>query len=184
MEINLDKIKQYPLSDDDIEKILGKNIFIFTYPFLNRDVKHIDEIFDDMGRSICLYLTTDENSGHWVCMHKSKSNEIHYFDPYGKPVDYAIKNWLSEEQRDDLDMEKKRLTELLKNSGYKVFYNTYEFQHEDDSNTCGRWACARLLYRDYSLDQFYQMITHYKNKYEFNSLEDTVAYLIYEIIKK
>lgn len=179
--MDLEKAKQYALSDGDIEDLLGKDIFICVYPYLN-EVEHIDEVFDSKGRCMLLFNTINEDAGHWVCMHKKK-DRIDFFDPYGLKPDEPMK-WLSEEKRDDLDMETKRLTQLLRSSGYKVYYNTFEFQNEKRSNTCGRWCACRLLYKDYTLDQFYQMINHYKNKYKLDNIEDVVIYLTYEIINK
>jgi len=179
--MDLEKAKLYALSDEDLETILGKHIFICVYPYLN-EVEHIDNIFDSEGRCMLLFNTIDENAGHWVCMTKKKDT-IHFFDPYGLKPDEPMK-WLTEEKRDQLDMETKRLTQLLRQSGYKVYYNTFEFQNEKNSNTCGRWCAVRLLYKDYTLDQFYQFIIHYKNKYELENIEDVVIYLTYEIINK
>lgn len=179
--MDLEKAKQYALSDEDLETILGKHIFICVYPYLN-EVKHIDNVFDYEGRCMLLFNTIDENAGHWCCMIKKKDT-IHFFDSYGLKPDEPMK-WLSEEKRDELDMETRRLTQLLKQSGYKVYYNTYEFQRDKNSTTCGRWTACRLLYKDYTLDQFYKMIHHYKKKYKLESIEDVVIYLTYEIIKK
>lgn len=179
--LDLEKLKKYALSDGDIEELLGEDIFICVYPYLN-EVEHIDEIFDDKGRCMLLFNTINDSAGHWVCMHKKK-NRIDFFDPYGLKPDEPMK-WLTEEKRDDLDMETKRLTQLLKSSGYKVYYNTFEFQSDKYSCTCGRWCASRLLYLNYDLDQFYQFINHYKNKYELGTLENAVTYLTYSIINK
>lgn len=179
--LDLDKLKKYALSDGDIEELLGEDIFICVYPYLN-EVEHIDQIFDDKGRCMLLFNTINDSAGHWVCMHKKK-DRIDFFDPYGLKPDEPMK-WLTEEKRDDLDMETRRLTQLLKSSGYKVYYNTFEFQSDKHSNTCGRWCASRLLYLNYDLDQFYQFINHYKNKYELGTLENAVTYLTYEIINK
>jgi len=179
--MDLEKAKLYALSDGDLETILGEDIFICVYPYLN-EVEHIDDVFDDKGRCMLLFNTINEDAGHWVCMTKKK-DRIDFFDPYGLKPDEPMK-WLTEEKRDELDMETKRLTQLLRQSGYKVYYNTFEFQNEKNSNTCGRWCAVRLLYQSYSLDEFYQFIIHYKNKYELENIEDVVIYLTYEIINK
>jgi len=179
--LDLEKAKLYALSDSDIEDLLGKDIFICVYPYLN-EVEHIDDVFDSKGRCMLLFNTINEDAGHWVCMTKKK-DRIDFFDPYGLKPDEPMK-WLTEEKRDELDMETKRLTQLLRQSGYKVYYNNFEFQNEKKSNTCGRWCAVRLLYQSYSLDEFYKFIIHYKNKYELENIEDVVIYLTYEIINK
>ena len=179
--LEIEKLKEYALSDGDIEDLLGKDIFICVYPYLN-EVEHIDQIFDDKGRCMLLFNTINDSAGHWVCMHKKK-DRIDFFDPYGLKPDEPMK-WLTEQKRDDLDMETRRLTQLLKSSGYKVYYNTFEFQSDKQSNTCGRWCATRLLKLNLNLDQFYKFINDYKNKYELGTLENAVTYLTYEIINK
>ena len=184
MNINkefINKLREYALGDDDMEKILGKDLFIFVYPYLD-DVKHIDEVFDEQGRSLMLFLTEDINTGHWICMIK-KGDEINYFDPYGNKPDEDLK-WLDDRKRDELDQETPKLTKLLKESGYKVFYNTYPFQKDGDNiNTCGRWCALRLLYKDKTLKQFYDMIRKYMKEYKLNG-DEVVSILTYRILGK
>jgi hypothetical protein len=78
MEESLKKIRQYSLSNDDINAILDPDTKIFSYPKF-ADMKHIDEAFDNLGRCVFLFLTESESSGHWVCMFK-RGNVIEYFD--------------------------------------------------------------------------------------------------------
>jgi hypothetical protein len=177
----LDEIKKYALGDDDMNAILGDNLFIFVYPYLD-DVKHIDDVFDNEGRSLMLYLVNNINSGHWVCMIK-KDNKILYFDPYGKKPDNII-DLLDDRKKDELDMEQKKLTSLLKNSGYDVFYNTFPYQKLGDNiNTCGRHCALRLLHRDLSDIQYHNLINKYIKKYNLNT-DETVSLLIYNILGK
>jgi len=179
--LDLKKLKDYALSDGDIEELLGEDIFICVYPYLN-EVEHIDQIFDSKGRCMLLFNTVDDSTGHWVCLIK-KGNRIDFFDPYGLKPDEHMK-WLTEAKRDDLDMETKRLTQLLKSSGYQVYYNNFEFQSDKNSNTCGRHCCCRLLNLNLNLDQYYKFINDYKNKHNLGSLENAVTYFTYNIIKK
>jgi hypothetical protein len=152
----LDEYRSYALGDDDIENILGKNIFIFTYPYLD-DVDSIDKVFDSQGRSMMLFLTEDENTGHWICMIK-RGNVIEYFDPYGTAPDADMK-WLNNQTREKLDEVEPRLSELMRKSGYEINYNLYPFQaSKDHINTCGRWSSMRLYYKDMTLKEFYQMV--------------------------
>lgn len=177
----LDKLRSYPLGDDDLEKILGKDIFIFTYPYLN-EVKSIDDVFDDKGRSMMLFLTEDENTGHWIAMIK-KGFKIEYFDPYGGKPDCDMK-WLDEETKEELGQEHPILTDLLKDSGYKVDYNLFPFQSKANHiNTCGRWSAMRLYYKKLSLKQFYDMIK--KGCIHNNMTSDEyICYLSYQLINK
>jgi len=148
----LGKIKDYPLSDTDIRKILGKDIKIITYPMLGQ-MESINEAFDKHGRCIMLYLTEDESTGHWVCM-LNKGKELEYFDPYGEAPEEALSG-VPQSKLQELDETRPYLTALLKASGKKVSYNHYAFQKtKDDVNTCGRHSVVRCLYSPYSLKQY------------------------------
>lgn len=177
----LDKLRGYALGDDDIEKILGKDIFIFTYPYLD-DVDSIDKVFDSQGRSIMLFLTENESTGHWIAMIK-RGDTIEYFDPYGGAPDTDMK-WLSYRTRQKLDEVEPKLTEMLRNSGYKVEYNLYPFQaSKDHINTCGRWSAMRLYFKDLSLKQFYDMIKKECKKRKL-SQDEFISLLSYQILGK
>lgn len=146
----------YALDDSDVEKILGKDIFIFTYPYL-KEVDHIDQVFDKKGRSMMLFLTENTNTGHWCCMMK-KGKRIDYYDPYGGKPDEDMK-WLSNNKKEELGEEDKLLTKLLKESGYQVWYNNVPYQSESaDVATCGRWSAMRLYYKKLNDKQFYDLI--------------------------
>ncbi len=177
----INELKKYALGDDDIEYILGKDIFIFVYPYLE-DVKHIDEVFDKKGRSLMLFLTEDQNTGHWICMIKKK-NKIYYFDPYGNKPDEDLK-WLSKAKKEMLDQENPILTRLLKDSGYEVYYNLYPYQTEAyHINTCGRWCAYRLLKKDLTDAQFNKLIKENMKKYNLSS-DGVITLLTYNLLKK
>jgi hypothetical protein len=151
-----DEIREYPLSDGDIRQLLP-NLKILSYPELN-DYSVIEDAFDDEGRSLILYLTENEHTGHWVCMIK-KGTTIEYFDPYGKYRPDEEREWLSKHKLKQLDQYHPTLTELLARSRYKVLVNPYHFQ-KDKSNiaTCGRHCCCRLAHKHLSLPAYKAMI--------------------------
>lgn len=172
-----EEIASYPLSDSDLRKILGDDISIVLYPELD-DIDDIDEVFDDKGRAMILFLTTDAHTGHWMCIYK-RDDGIHFFDPYGTAVDKA-RDWLSKEKLIELQQEKPFLRKLLLGSGEKVYYNIFPFQQDKmDINTCGRHCSTRLLYKDLDLDEYYNMIR--KSKL---SPDDFVSIITFEILNK
>ena len=172
----MNKLKEYPLGNDDIEQILGETV-VFRYPELEF-VEHIDEIFDQHGRSSMLFLTEDDFSGHWCCFLK-KNDEIHYFDPYGLYPDEP-KEWISKKKLEKLNESKPFLTKLLKESGYKVFINNYPFQEDKNKiNTCGKHCVVRLLYKDLNLDQYLNLIKN-SNK----NPDNFVSEIVYNLIQK
>jgi hypothetical protein len=177
MEETLYKIRQYSLSNDDINAILDPDTKIFSYPKFAQ-MQHIDEAFDPLGRCVFLFLTESASSGHWVCMFK-RGNIIEYFDSYGEKPE-AQRSWLTEERLQELGQGYPYLMDLLKKSGYKVYYNTYPYQKDKaDVNTCGRWCVARLVCKDFTNHEFYNIVT--KSGYK---PDDWVALFTYEILGK
>lgn len=153
--MDLSKSLNYSLSDLDIKKICG-DTNIIKYPDL-ANYTNIDDIFDDKGRCILLFLTVDDHTGHWIAMIK-KGNNIEYFDPYGTCPD-CNKKWLTTQKLINLDQDKPLLPELFNRSGCKITYNVYPFQEDRAGiNNCGRWCAMRLLYYKKSLKQFYDMV--------------------------
>ena len=149
-------VKAYPLSDDDIRRVLGHDIKIWNYPQLE-GLRNIDEMFDSKGRAILLYPNAGRNAGHWVCLMNCRDG-IHYFDSYGEEPEEP-RDDVPEEQKVEWGIEYPFLTRLLKSSGKPVFSNTYQFQSSNPAVAdCGRHACVRLLYAQYSLAKYKAII--------------------------
>jgi len=154
--VGMGEIRDYPLSDSDIRKILGKDISIITYPELN-NIQNISQIFDKKGRCILLFLTQSETAGHWCCL-LDKPDGIHFFDSYGQAPEKQ-KQGADPALLDRTNQDEPRLTQLMKQSGRPVYYNTHDYQQDNPSvNTCGRWACVRCLYAPYSDKDFYKVV--------------------------
>lgn len=148
---------EYPLSDADIQAALEPDTKIYLYEDLEH-VKDIDQLFDKEGRCVVLFPTEAKTNGHWVCMFKRKRNRIDYFDSYGVRPDGARK-WLTEKQLDKLGADEPYLSRLLKHSNKRVYYNTHPFQEMDqDVATCGRWVVARLMCKDLTPQEFYDLV--------------------------
>jgi len=174
--MDIDAIKSYALSNSDIERILGKTK-ILTYPELG-DLRNWEDAFDEQGRCVLLFLTENEQTGHWVGLIRNDKT-IEYFDPYGEAPE-GDKKWLSKEKLRQLDEDKPYLTNLLRASGLKVYYNQHQFQQDrGDVNTCGRWVVSRLLLRKKSLKQFYNYVMKGGDK-----PDDIVSALTFKILGK
>jgi hypothetical protein len=172
----VDNIKERSLTDDDFGKAIDTNIF--TYPYLE-NVRDIDEVFDEEGRALMLYLTESETSGHWIALLK-KGKTIEFFDPYGIGPDQQSK-WMSKDKLEELGQDTPLLSNLLKKAkadGYKIIVNHYKLQKDkDDINTCGRHALTRLIFKKLTLPQYKAMIDKSKlSPDEFVSLY-TLNYL-------
>jgi hypothetical protein len=173
----LGKVKDYPLSDSDIRKMLGSDIKIVTYPEL-ANMKDASEMFDSKGRCILLYLTSSPTEGHWVCL-LNKKRGIEFFDPYGEPPE-AAKKTADPALLTQLNSRQPHLTQLLRNSGKPVFYNTHGFQKDKSGvNTCGRHSVVRCLYAPYSLQKYASII-----KSSGLSPDDFVSGVTYDKLRK
>ncbi len=149
---SIEKIRQYPLGDDDLRRVLGDDIAIHNYPDLER-MTSADQLFDARGRAILLFPNASPTVGHWTALLR-RPEGIEFFDPYGEPPE-AAKGGMSRARLESLDIESPHLTRLLRASGRPVFYNTYPFQKDRaDVATCGRHAAVRLLYAPMSLDEY------------------------------
>lgn len=151
----LKKVESYPLSDSDINIVLG-GTKIFTYPDLSK-FGRLEDIFDSHGRAMMLFLTTSDTNGHWVCFLK-RGNAVEYFDPYGLPPE-ADKKWLSRSKLIVLGEQEPLLSRLIRQSGMAFSYNKHKYQKDmANNNTCGRHCCVRLLNKDLTEAQYYQKI--------------------------
>jgi len=173
----INRVKRYPLGDDDIRKLLGQDIHIMTYPQLEGKGS-INECFDRKGRCILLFPNASPTMGHWCCMIK-RPDHIEFFDPYGEAPEEQ-KDGLSKSRLEELQMSHPVLTELLKSSGMPVFYNAHAFQKDRaDVATCGRHCVVRLYYANAPLEA-------YKKSIDSSGLspDDFVSALTYDKIKK
>ena len=147
----LQKAAKYSLSDDDIQKLLGKDTRILRYPELAN--KTIENLFDRRGNAVLLFLTEGQNSGHWIgALYFPKSHEVEVFDSFGTTID-GDRRWISHDKLLSFDEAAPLLSQLLSNFHGKVIHNTTKLQ-KDSSDTCGRHVCMRMLHRDLSLPQY------------------------------
>ena len=178
------EMKGYALSDQDIKNAL--NINIITYPYLN-NVKHIDEIFDKKGRSIILYLFS-QNEGHYVAVLKHVNNKdtvIEWFDSYGNaPKDIYKGLNIPTEVVDNLNEWPDVFLNLVNQSGYSLVWNKQKNQqYKTDINTCGDWATMRCLFYFLSLDDFNYMVNSISKKYKITK-DDLVSSFVHTNLLK
>jgi hypothetical protein len=169
--------KSYSLSDGDIRKLLGQDISIITYPEL-KHLQSADDMFDDKGRCILLFLTENDHSGHWLALIK-RGQTIEFFDPYGEAPEDQKDN-VPEANLERLDESQPYLTDLIKASGYKTVYNHFGYQKDKAGiNTCGRHCAVRLLNKDLPLPKYKTMIQN-----SGLSPDDYVTKATYAILNK
>lgn len=177
----LDKKKEYSLSKSDINDMLHRDTNIYTTKELDK-FRHIDEIFDPLGRVIILYLTEDDHTGHWISLLK-KGDTIEYYDPYGShPKNQG--DVLNIDKSVDLNLNgENKILNMIKDAGYKVKHNTRKSQPDKIGiNTCGRHIVFRTLLNDMSMGQYNKLLDSVENK-EINS-DDLITYLTDNLTKK
>ena len=156
-EQEIDSIEKYALSETDLKDLLGDSIPVFTYETLF-NIDKIEDIFDNEGRAIMLYLTESKTVGHWVCFIK-KGNVIEYFNSYGRLEPDDELKWLSKEKAKELNQDTKRLSELLDSSKFKEVINPYRFQqYKTDVNTCGRHVVCRLMFDHLTVKEYKDLL--------------------------
>lgn len=175
-ESKLEEIEGKPMGDDDIKSYFPK-AKIIVYNDLN-DINHIDELLPMNKSYFFLLIESKKNSGHWVCIDKLKG-VINFFDSYGGKPDSQL-SWIPMEKREELGEDEKRLTQLFRESGYKVNYNPYRYQEMDgDIQTCGRHCCMRIrsMLDNKDLDQYYNYMEQMKKSRGMN-YDEIVAFFI------
>jgi hypothetical protein len=151
-------VNSYSLSEDDIQKMIP-TLKIIPYPDLLK-ANNIDEVLDQKGRLMLLYLTENEMTGHWVCLLKYRdSNIIEYFDPYGNYKPDGESKWISEAKLKQYGQHTKKLSQLLDDSGYVIKSNAYPFQKDEaNMNTCGRHCTTRLYFKNLRLPDYIKLV--------------------------
>ena len=153
-----EQVKAYALSETDMRKVIP-TLKIVSYPELLK-AQSIDEVLDEKGRLMLLYLTENEHTGHWVCLLKLRDKPIiEYFDPYGGYKPDGEKKWLSKPEQQEFGQDTNHLTKLLNASPYEVKSNAVRFQKEvGDNNTCGRHCLTRLYLKHLDLPAYADLI--------------------------
>lgn len=158
LEDRMPEIESYSLSESDIQKMIP-TLKIIPYPELLK-ARTIDDVLDQKGRLMLLYLTENEFTGHWVCLLKYRnSNIIEYFDPYGNYEPDGESKWLTPKKLKELGQATKKLTQLLDESPYEIKSNAFPFQKDKmNMNTCGRHCTARLYFKHLRLPQYIKLV--------------------------
>lgn len=170
MDSNIQELITQPLSGSDILKSIGYKANLLTYSQLS-NFNTLDEVLGPFETLILLY-ETKKHFGHWVCLFRSCSNTITFFDSYGiLPDDELL--FIPSNFRRLNNEDYPHLTALLYKSGCIVDYNHHKLQGKK-SNTCGRFVIIRILLKHLSNNEFSKLFKG-KNPDKF------ITYLTYNI---
>ena len=159
---HLEQIEETPMGDGDI-RLYYPNAKIISYKTLKK-YSSIFQLLPQEKSYFFLLIEDSPNRGHWVVVTRLK-DRIEFFDSYGGAPDSQLK-WIPPDERAVLGQDKKLLTDLLKKSGFKIYYNPYSYQDEDyDIQTCGRHCVLRVktMTEGKDLDGHYKFINQMKN---------------------
>lgn len=127
-------------------------------------LQQFKNIEDLMNLGAVIILLTIERPrapkvGHFILL-LDQGNHYEHFDSYGLNMDEELS--ITQEHH---------LTNIFKMSRKPIKDNTVKLQmFREDVNTCGRWVVARLLLRDWILEDFLSLI-----KYFVRTPDDVVA---------
>lgn len=173
----------YPLSDSDMKKMIP-TLKVVTYTEL-LNANSLDDILDEKGRLMLLYLTESAMQGHWVCLLKLRDKPVvEYFDPYGGFKADGEKKWISKEKQREFGQDTNHLTKLLKSSPYTIKSSKVKFQKDKaDVNTCGRHCLTRLYFKHLDLKQYAKMVEDACREGHMNP-DEFVCGFTYNLIKR
>ena len=106
-----------------------------------------------------LFLTDGENSGHWISLIK-RGSEIEVYDPYGhSPTEWKTKLGGAMTDMKEWGQDRPLLEKKVKDAGYVLRYNKKQVQPvSKDIATCGRHSVMRLLFHQYPLDEYNEIL--------------------------
>lgn len=155
IQINVQEILKKvsdPLTDDEIENILGKRARnrILSYSDL-QNFQFIEQLLPNKFDYRIILIEQKENVGHWICIlryidSQNLKNTIEIFDSYGNPIISTldkIKGFIKLEQSNQYIID---LIEDAILKKYQIVQNRIQFQkYGTNINTCGRYVLARIV---------------------------------------
>lgn len=169
-----------PLDDTQMREFLDCTNCIMTYAELN-DVKHLNELLPTNKSFKVILIETSPQNGHWVGIGRV-DDTVYYFNSYGEKAD-ADWRFIPKQVQRILDEDAGKLTELLKNSGYKIEQNTFQYQKFSPKiTTCGRWVVlflSLMANNDFDLDDFEDFVKDYKKDNDIKNTDLVSTALVY-----
>lgn len=155
--MDLKKLMAKSLNGQEIYDFFDGKLNIISYRELI-NYKTIDEVLGKYNMCVLLFLSKP-NYGHWTCVFRTIDDGIEFFDSYSFKPDSEL-SLINMDFRKQSNQQYPYLTYLLYKSGKQIEYNHHKFQKISNStqyNTCGRWVCIRLLFRELKLNKFIKL---------------------------
>jgi hypothetical protein len=157
------------LSNVELEAFVNKfNIRckVIRYEELPSYYSHLDE-----GRCLILFFGFPNQIGHWCAIWKDKDGYLHFFDPYGQMPDEQWKDLINPSR---LKPPPFYLSNYLRGKLWR--YNPFNVQgylieraikpvtREIAESSCGSLVIIRLLLKDWSDRNFFELIKQMPTK--------------------
>lgn len=151
----INQLKQYALSDAEIQKVSGRKLIIYPELYNYDSLEHL--LHMNNGYVIIMYMQSDVY-GHYCCLNKISDREVEFFDSYGLYPDKQLK-FSNYNVNRKMKQNHTYLSYLMFKSPYKLSYNHHKFQKKAPPvQTCG-WHCIhRVKHKNLSLKQYKQLM--------------------------
>ncbi len=171
-----------PLTDEDLTRILGKNVMknVIKYAELEK-YNSLEELLPNHNSFKIILIEYEKNRGHWICIIRY-NKVIELFNSYGSKhgdddfVDSESMNYYLGQSKNYLNIF---IEQELKNGIFNVIYNKTKFQKESKIiNNCGHHVINRiicLLYFNMSLKDYIAFMKKASQKSNLNYDELVVA---------
>jgi hypothetical protein len=153
----IEKYKQYPLADSEIEKLSGYKLITYPELYKYETLEHL--LHMNNGSVIIMYLQNNAGTyGHYTVLNKISPKVVEHFDPYGLFVDKQLK-FSNNQVNEKFKQDSTYLSYLLTNSPYTISYNHHKFQQmTPPTQTCGWHCCLRMRNKNLTLNQYKKMM--------------------------
>ena len=182
--MDLKKLEDYSLNDNDIHKIVGSDTLILPYSALSQ-VNDITTLLNQHPKIVIFFEEEKHGKseiGHWEAI-KMIGHSIQFFDSYGLIYDKA-REWLSENQLVKLKEVKPELHRLFMKAyddGYQILYNHIQYQkYNKNISTCGRFASVFLVKGDLRKNQFQNFMINLVKQYNVRSYDEAITKFVWD----
>jgi hypothetical protein len=148
------------ISDADFKNVFGLDTKIIKYNEL-KEYKTFYDLMPEPCSFVIVLTESQENSGHWCCLFRTKDDEIYWMDSYGIKPDGELK-FIPDSMRRMLGETTNELQRLIKTVPKgKFHYLKKRIQTmKEGINTCGRWTMIfiKLCLMGFSIEEIVEFI--------------------------
>jgi hypothetical protein len=187
----IENYKQYPLSDNEIQRITGHKLIIYLELHNFDTFEHL--LHMNNGSVIIMYMQTSPNVasggyGHYCCINKISDKEIEFYDPYGLFPDKQLK-FSSKDVNKQNKQDHTYLSWLMYNSPYKLSFNEHKFQAKAlPVQTCGWFYAHMIKHKSLPLKQYKALMDNglklLKTKFKGGTYDDYIVVNMYDEVFK